>query len=233
VLGVGSSSDDTTHRLVGSATDALGWIERSTVSERDRQALRRLVERFPTLTFYRDDATRLDRAERDNKVTLPPWLRAARQVLAGPMPDVRLRFDDFEHLGPRSDNVADDGFLDLDYDDHFGYVNDEQRGLFLRAGCFTIFAATDSVLNVLAARLGAGEEGIVEYCDEDLMDNEYDGLPGADSVTARSTHTRRCSDTSSSAACRTVPSSPPSRAHHGESPRGKRSGWAGKDGCER
>jgi hypothetical protein len=105
--------------------------------------------------------------------------------LAGPVPGVRIRFDDFDHLGPLSDTRAEDGFLRMSYGDHFvGYTQDEQRGLFLDgAGCYPILSATNEVQYLLAASLIAPEdERVFGFCDEDVMDNVDDGEPGTDSV---------------------------------------------------
>jgi hypothetical protein len=170
---------------IGSAREARGWIDGSALAAADRLALHGLVDRFPTLTFCRDDPALLDDLERRNEVGLPRWLRAIRQTLAGPGPDVAIRFDDFDHVGPHSDKVADDGFLELRFTDHFfGYVQAEQRELFLDgAGCYPILSATTGVQYVLAVSLLApDDERIVEFCDEDIMDNVYEGTAGTDSV---------------------------------------------------
>ena len=158
----------------------------------DKHTLRTVIDRFPTVMFYRDDATLLDHLERRNEVTLPGWLRQARQTLAGPVPGVRIRFDDFDHLGPFSDTRAEDGFLKMTYGDHFvGYTQDEQRALFLdEAGCYPILSATNGVQYQLAASLTTVNPVPTRWI-------------------RRSTRTRACSRTSSSASCRAAPSSLP------------------------
>jgi len=173
------------HRVVGSSAEAFDWTGRSSLPEEDKTALLAFVDRFPGAAFYRDDAVLLDQLERRNAVTLPPWLREIRQVLAGPGPDAHIRFDGFDYLGPRTDRTDDDGFIDLWYEDNFfGYLQEEDRDL-LRSGaeCYPILCATTSANHLLAADLGDPENRhVLDLCDEDIMDNRYAGIPGTESV---------------------------------------------------
>lgn len=178
--------DYAAHRVTGSADEALGWVGRSSLPEDDKAALRVFVKRFPGVAFYRDNEVLLDHVERRNAVILPPWLRQVRRVLSGPGPDVQVRFDDFDHWTPRADHIDDDGdAIDLWYEDNFfGYLQDEDRDL-LRNGaeCYPILCATTGVNYMLAADLGAPDDGrIVDLCNEDIMDNRYEGRPGTASV---------------------------------------------------
>ncbi|WP_327086338.1 hypothetical protein OIE66_28910 [Nonomuraea sp. NBC_01738] len=174
------------HRETGSAAQALRWVEHSALPEPDKAALRAFVGRFPGLTFYRDDETLLAHLERRNAVTLPPSLREIRRTLSGLGPDAHVRFDDFDDWrSPRADHTDDDGYLDLWYEDRFaGYLQDEDRDLLMTgAACFPILSATTGVEYLLAADLRDSAGGrVVDVCDEDIMDNLYDGKPGTDSV---------------------------------------------------
>ncbi|GAB3960563.1 hypothetical protein GCM10029978_010170 [Actinoallomurus acanthiterrae] len=175
------------HRVVGSSAEAFDWVGRSSLPEEDKAALGVFVERFPGAAFYRDDVVLLDHLEQRNAVKLPPWLREIRQVLSGLGPDVDVRFDDFDELAsPRADNTDDDdGFIDLWYGDRFlGYLQGEDRDLLMiGARCYPILGATTGVNYLLAADLNDPENRhIVDLCDEDVMDNLYDGRPGTGSV---------------------------------------------------
>lgn len=173
------------HRVMGSAEQARGWIDQSSLDPSAKVAMRSFVDRFPTITFYRDSAALLNYLERRNEVTLPHWLREVRQTLSGPAPEIEVRFDDFDHLGPTSDDVAEDGFLENCYSDHsFGYLEDEQRTLFVDgAGCYPILSATTGSRHLLAVNLlSPDDERILSFCDEDIMDARYDGKPGTVSV---------------------------------------------------
>jgi hypothetical protein len=179
--------DYAAHRVVGSRGEALNWVDRSSLSEADKGALRVFVDRFPDLAFYRDDAILLAHLELRNAVILPPWLRKVRQVLSGLGPEVQIRFDDFDDWsGPRADHTDDeDGFIDLWYGDRFvGYLQEEDRDLLMTgAECYPILSATTGVDNLLAADLRDPADGrIVDLCDEDIMDNLYAGRPGTGSV---------------------------------------------------
>ncbi|GAA4623928.1 hypothetical protein GCM10023196_022110 [Actinoallomurus vinaceus] len=175
------------HRVIGSAAEAVNWVECSSLPEVDKAAFRVFVDRFPGLTFYRDDAALLAHLELRNAVVLPPWLWEVRQTLSGLGPDVQIRFDDFDDwLSPRADDTDDDdGFIDLWYEDRFfGYLQDEDRDrLMTGAECYPILSATTGVEYLLAADLRDPANGrIVDLCDEDIMDNRYAGRPGTESV---------------------------------------------------
>ncbi|UGQ11331.1 hypothetical protein LO772_31800 [Yinghuangia sp. ASG 101] len=181
------SFDYAAHRVMGSADEAVGWVDRSSLPEEDKAALRGFVKRFPRLSFYRDDDVLLDHLELRNVVVLPPWLRKVRQVLSGPGPDVQVRFDGFDHWNPRADHSAGEigDVIDLWYEDNFfGYLQDEERDL-LRNGaeCYPVLCATTGVNYILGANLGDPDDGrIVDLCDEDVMDDCHDGRPGIESV---------------------------------------------------
>ena len=175
------------HRVTGSAAEALNWVGRSSLPVVDKDALRIFVGRFPGLTFYRDDAILLAHLELRNAVVLPPWLWEIRQALSGLGPDVQVRFDDFDDWhSPRADDTDDeDGFIDLWYGDRFfGYLQDEDRDLLMTgAQCYPILSASTGVNNLLAVDLrDPADRRIVDLCDEDIMDNRYDGKPGTESV---------------------------------------------------
>ncbi|WP_219470975.1 hypothetical protein [Nonomuraea rhizosphaerae] len=173
------------HRVRGSAAEALDWVEQSSLAEIDKAALRVFVGRFPGIAFYRDDAALLDQLERRNAVVLPSWLREIRQTLAGPGPDVEIRFDAFDDSrGPRADRTGDDGFVDLWYGDRSaGYLQDEDRELLMvGAGCYPLLSATAGVEYLLAADLRDSSNGLIaDLCDEDIMDDLHEGGPGVES----------------------------------------------------
>ena len=175
------------HRVVGTCAEARAWVDNSILPARDKSSLRSFVERFPAAAFYRDDSVLLDHLESRNEVVLPQSIREVRQVLSGLGPDAEVRFDDFENnLSPRADHVDDDdGYIDLWYGDRFsGYLQDEDRDLLrTSAECYPILCATTGVNYLLAADLrDSGDGRVIDVCDEDIMDNRYDGIPGTESV---------------------------------------------------
>lgn len=183
---LGDEFDYAAHRVVGSADDARSWIERSALPEEDARALHRLIDRFPGLTFYRDDLAMLDHLEWRNKVALPQWLLTVRQVLAGPGPNVKVRFDGFDNERVRRmGRMTSDGPLPPLYKDRsFGYLEEEDRDLLMgEAGCYPLLSASTHVEYILAANLADPEDPrIVDLCDEDIADAVSAGDPGVDHV---------------------------------------------------
>ena len=94
-------------RILGDSNDARMWVETSSLPDRTKLFLLRFISRFPTLTFYQEDAALLDRKEDELKVKLPDWLRSMRQTLAFVEPDFQdyeiwVQFGQFEPLKPES-----------------------------------------------------------------------------------------------------------------------------------
>jgi hypothetical protein len=164
---------------LGTAGDAIAWLEASSLPEDERRLLARFVERFPDLTFSRETDETFDRTAAAEQVTLPDWFRAVRTTLAFVHPPVRVRFDDFDSLNPRSDDVED-----IWYDLRPGYGDSEQRQLFRdEAGCYPIGRWFGTDQSYLAVNLeDAGDRRIHEFAAGDLRDNLYDGKPARASV---------------------------------------------------
>lgn len=125
------SFDFQSHRILGDSNDARMWVETSSLPERMKLFLLRFISRFPTLTFYKEDAALLDRKEEELKVKLPDWLRSMRQTLAFVEPDfqqyeILVQFGQFEPLKPESLGYSS-------FEGHWyslsliGYYSDENR----------------------------------------------------------------------------------------------------------
>jgi hypothetical protein len=167
------------HRTTGTGDEARRWVEASALPAEQQAQLRGFIDRFPELTFVREDDALLDRLAADDGVTLPPWFRAVRTVLAGPQPGARLRFDDFEQLTPTSDDIDE-----IWYDLLPGYSDPEQRELFRdQARAYPIGAWRETGESYLAIGLGdPADERIVEFAAEDLLDSVLDGRSATTSV---------------------------------------------------
>ena len=164
---------------LGTAADAIAWLEGSPLPEDQRQLLARFTERFSTLTFARETDESLDRMAAAEGIEVPAWYRAVRTTLAFVHPPMRVRFDDYDRLGPRSDNVED-----IWYELQPGYADSEQRGLFRdQARCYPIGRWFGTDQSYLAVNLeDPADERIHEFAAEDLRDNLYDGKPARASV---------------------------------------------------
>lgn len=161
---------------------ALGWLAKATLPKTELAALRRFVDRFPSLEFYRDTPRGLEAAERGSGGPWPAWFRAVRLCLAGVTGKpyhARIRFDAFE----RDDSPRADGADTIWYTfGAVGYPNDEQRAL-LRERCTALpFAYEDRGLSILAVGIGKdNRKEVWEFCEEDLRDNEAEGVDADDS----------------------------------------------------
>lgn len=171
--------DGSENDLLGDAAAAARWIASSSLPEPHRELLRRFVARFPSVIFSRDSESELDEFEREDRVALPPWLRAARSTLASPDVEVRVRFDEFDLAAPVSDSLDHAWFTFS-----VGYSNDEQRELWHnKAGVYRIGEWYGTDRAYLAADLqNPDDERIFEFSGQDLLDNELDGRPARLSV---------------------------------------------------
>jgi hypothetical protein len=129
------SFDFRSHYTLGTQEDAEAWISNSSLAVPTKDALFHFVHRFPTLTFYQEDTLFLDRQEESLNISLPPWLREIRQVLAFVLPHnhVELQFDSFDHWSNHSENLDSIWYTfgligDSNPEQHF--VIDEHRRLF-------------------------------------------------------------------------------------------------------
>lgn len=168
------------HRIRGNARDAADWVRQSSLADDQKDLLLRFIARFPSLSYFKDDAALLDHIEQRDQLTLPGWFREQRQVLAFVTPPALVRVDDFDHLSPRSDTL--DGIwyaIELD-----GYRDDEQRELFLdQATSYPIGYWPHTDRSFLAINTADhDDQRIYEFAAQDLLDNVLDGGAARDSV---------------------------------------------------
>jgi hypothetical protein len=163
----------------GNDKDATTWVQSSNLSEKDKVDLLEFIQRFSSQTFFREDDELLDALELTHNVKLPLWVREMRKTLAGLDPSVQIRFSDYDHWLPRSDEVADAWYaLKL------GYNDDEERALILdQAGCFSIGAWVGNDYSYLAINMQSdNDQQILEFALSDLSDNIAEGTPARASV---------------------------------------------------
>jgi hypothetical protein len=167
------------HRIRGNNNDATAWVRASSLLDEDKADLLTFIGRFSSLTFFHETDKLLDHIEATDRVKLPAWFREMCKVLAFVDPPMHVRFDDYDHLLPRSDDV--DGAW---YALALGYSDDEQRELFLdKAGCYPIGAWSGTGYSYLAVSLwDDNDRRILEFAREDLLDNVLDGKPARASV---------------------------------------------------
>lgn len=161
--------------ITGDAAAARSWIEESGLPDEDKAALRRFVDRFPSLTFTKEEDTALSCYEATDEVTLPPWFRETRATLAFTVAGAQVRVAGFRwDDSPRADDQADHW-----YEVELGYVNEENREtMFDLAHLYPIgqwFANDRSYLAVDLA--DPTDRRILEFALEDLWDDEANGEP--------------------------------------------------------
>ena len=173
--------DSTKHRIGGNSSEAAIWVQTSSLLDEDKAYLLTFIQRFSSLVFFREDDALLDHVETIDRVKLPLWFREMRKVLAFVDPPLHVRFDDYDHLLPRSDDVEDTW-----YRFELGYGDDEQRELFFgQAGCYPIGDWFGTGYSYLAINLwDENDPSILEFARENLMDNILDGKPARASVRA-------------------------------------------------
>ena len=155
------------------------WVRTSSLSDDGKGELIRFIGRFRALTFFKEDDPLLDHLEEVDRVKLPPWFRTVRKTLAFVDPPMQVRFDDYDHVLPGSDDVEDAWYVfDL------GYGDDEQRRLFHdEAGCYPIGDWRATGYSSLAiGMLDERDERILEFTRQDLLDNVLNGKPARASV---------------------------------------------------
>ncbi len=171
-------------RIVGDAAAVLIWIKHSTLPAAEKEGLRRFVDHFPTLTFYRDDSAWLDEVERDDDVILPQWLRRMHHTLSYVMPDhyVLARFDHSAHPSLRDEELRGHWYkLNA-----FGSTGHEEVAFLQRMDRVRPYPfAVDNVpgRSKLAINLAdQTDRRVYEYTFEDLLSIDDDDFPPEDSV---------------------------------------------------
>jgi hypothetical protein len=176
--------DARSHRTVGTRDDAVGWIDHSDLPDADRAALRRFVDRFPALTFFRDDDALLDElmAQPRHRITLPAWLRQTRRTLAGVLPQARIavQFDSYDGYCLRQNHITESWHtLAL-----WGYGFEEQRRLLCDgAGVYPIGQWAEQWQSTLAISLtDTTDRQIYEFFEQDIAEPEADGESGREEM---------------------------------------------------
>jgi len=145
--------------------------------EETKEPLLRFVARFPTVSFYKDDAAGLDVIEEALTVTLPRWLRAICQTLHGVEPErrTRARFDTSIHPFIIGDELRESWYRI----GPFGPYYDEERPLLeSMEGLRLLPIARHEVTgeSTLAINLAdRTDQRIYEYRLENLQDEKSSG----------------------------------------------------------
>jgi len=168
----------------GDAATARSWVEQSSLSEIDKGSLLLFIDRFPTLTFYKEGPLWLDRIEENNGVTLPRHVRTCVQTLAYVMPNhyVRARFDRTLKPGLEGERLRDRWYL-LGY---FGYTtNLDEEFLGRMRGIRPFPVGEDEVggRSTIAINLAdLTDERVYEYSFEVLLQESRSGYALEDVV---------------------------------------------------
>lgn len=163
------------HVIEGDAAQARSWIDGSSLSEEDKTGLHAFVDRFPGLTFCREDDVALDHAAEESRVELPAWYRRFRSTLAFATPSMDFRFDRFEgDRSPRGEYLHK-----IAYRLEPGSGDRElQQRLFGDAKMYLIGGWFASDRSNLAIDLeDDGERRIFEFAMEDFWDDDFDERP--------------------------------------------------------
>ena len=95
------------HVTVGTSSEAAEWVRNSSLRPECKEAHLRLISRFPTQSFTREDNALLDYREAIDSISVPAWMRAARTTLSGFGSAFAVRFDSIGQASPRADYVQD------------------------------------------------------------------------------------------------------------------------------
>jgi hypothetical protein len=170
--------------MTGNSSDAVAWVESSSLPKAAKTATLKFIHRFPTLEFYQDDEPVLKKVEKSNKVKLPEWFWQVRQTLGFVMPKQHIwaQFDEFNDWSPRSDLLGE-----LWYSIYLkGYPNEEEQNFLAGMAELHLFpiGGTDRPgEGTLAINISdPSDQVIYEYNLEDLWDNATEGNSPADSV---------------------------------------------------
>lgn len=170
-----SESGHEDHTITGDASAAVSWITESALSDEDKSGLRGFIERFPDLTFFKDDADHLDHVEETDGVRLPPWFRDVRTTLAFAHPSMDFHVDAFDgSASPRGEYPER-----IWYRLGLGSQDDEVREtLFERAKRYLVGGWWASDRSMLTINLeDASDRRIYEFSMEDVWDDVYDERP--------------------------------------------------------
>lgn len=168
--------DAEAHLVRGDAADARGWVRDSALPEDQKALLTSFIDRFPSVTFVKEDEELLDHRAHVDAVELPGWFREVRSTLAFVEPaETLFLLEDFEwYHSPRSDDVED-----IWYRMSPGYAGPEHRALLHDDAKVYQLGAEDGTDE---ACLGIdldddGDHRILDFAAEDLMDNKHAGRP--------------------------------------------------------
>ncbi|MCE9670527.1 hypothetical protein LY474_22235 [Myxococcus stipitatus] len=181
VLPLVSSSELQGPLQLGDADAARQWLE--ALSAEDKARFARFLRRFPWLTFFRQGTAPLEDTAREHQVTLPDWLKAWSEALAGFNPHCRIavQFDGFDQ-GPYNEEKLLQGWYRLGRQ---GYASEEERGLVHdRLGLFPIGHWDDESVSALAISVASPQDrAIYQYPLGYLWDDLSDGKRLEDQLT--------------------------------------------------
>lgn len=170
--------DFQSHRVLGNREEAQTWVKEASLPEGTKAELLRFVNRFPSVTFYKEDDTFLDRLAASRGVQLPHWFTRIRRALAFVEPNtaVQLQFES-----------PDEDVSQAWYRLHLpGYANEEERELLRSEEELKLFPIGENSQDpavVLAINLAdASDQRVYEYNLEYLWDNAYEGRPLAEAI---------------------------------------------------
>jgi hypothetical protein len=166
------------HRVLGNQEEAQAWVKEASLPDDIRAELLRFVNRFPSVTFYKEDDTFLDRLAASRGVQLPHWFTEIRRAIAFVVPNtaVQLQFE-----SPDEDVGQDWYRLHLP-----GYANEEEKELLQSVAGLKLFPIGENSQDpavMLAINLAdANDQRVYEYNLEYLWDNAYEGRPLAEVI---------------------------------------------------
>jgi len=166
------------HTIAGDSMAAHGWVEASALPEETKVSLHRFIARFPTLTFYKNDAADLDAEEEERRVTFPRWLRAICQTMRSIEPGqfVWARFDASIHPFLNGDELRDNWYSI----GPFGYFSQERPMLESMADLQLLPIGEDEVAGGLSFAINLADhtdQRVYEYVLENLQHNKSSGTP--------------------------------------------------------
>ncbi|MGW3950398.1 hypothetical protein ACWEKM_05435 [Streptomyces sp. NPDC004752] len=164
----------------GSFSDALRWINSSSLEDEEKEGLCGFVENFPSLRFIRESSRQLDDYARRDRVQIPRWFRRVRETLSFvqvgrvAFPPILVRFSRFDF----DCNAADSDMVSW-YQVKVGVMGEDDRDLFVdQAGMYPIATWFGTNQSSLAINLRDPEDRrIHEFSGEDYWDNFFNGEP--------------------------------------------------------
>ncbi|MFJ7187541.1 hypothetical protein [Streptomyces bacillaris] len=165
---------------LGGNTEAIEWVNGSTLDEKSKSNLIKFIMNFPSLTFIRDSDEHLDAKESEHGVTLPPWLRDLRKAFAGFADPMPARFIAYDEDCARYDIVHK-----IWYTFSLGDMSEDDVPLFVEyAKMYPIGSWVENDRSYLAINLEDPQDrNIYEFAREDLADSRViDEPPYPDAV---------------------------------------------------